>query len=78
MATRVTKEVREAASGLTLTICVKSSGIVGRWFCLVLRRLAAVPRSQHLQQGVFGLALPDLEPAYPCSYLLFVYLAATL
>ena len=37
--------------------------------CLVLRRLAAVRRSQHLQQGVFGLALADLEPAYPRPYL---------
>ena len=37
--------------------------------CLVLRRLAAVHRSQHLQQGVFGLALADLEPAYPRPYL---------
>ena len=37
--------------------------------CLVLRRLAAFHGSQHLQQGVFGLALADLELAYPRPYL---------
>ena len=37
--------------------------------CLVLRRLAAVHGSLYLQQGVFGLALADLELAYLRSYL---------